>query len=81
LSLLQLNSDYGNLSGMKTVEIHVPDDIMVRLEHLLATQGTDYVSVNTNEVVGREALLADLLVLGLDALDVGEAEFPDDIDE
>jgi hypothetical protein len=63
---------------MKTVEIRVPDDMMTRLENLLASQGTDYVSVNTNEVAGREALLTDLLILGLDALDAGETSFPDD---
>ena len=66
---------------MKTVEIHVPDDVMKRLENLLATQGTGYVSVNTSEVTGQEALLTDLLILGLDALDAGETTFPDDVDE
>lgn len=66
---------------MKTVEIRVPDDMMARLEKLLTAQGTDYVSVNTNEVAGREALLTDLLILGLDALDAGETSFPDDADD
>lgn len=66
---------------MKTVEIRVPDEVMTRLENLLTTQGTGYVSVNTNDVLGREALLTDLLILGLDALDAGETSFPDDVDD
>lgn len=64
---------------MKTVEIQVPDEVMKCIEHLLATQGKNYVSVNTSEVAGREALLTDLLILGLEALE--EADFPDDLED
>ncbi len=63
---------------MKTLQINVPDDVMARLEKLVTEQGgDDYVSVNSNEVSGRDGLFTDLLVLGLDELQAGEAEFPD----
>ncbi len=66
---------------MKTLQINIPDAVMERLEKLVTEQGgTDYVSVNSDEIGGRDALLTDLLILGLDELDVGEAEFPDDKD-
>jgi hypothetical protein len=64
---------------MKTLQINVPDNVMERLEKLSSEQGGDnYVSVNTNEVSGKDALFTDLLVLGLDELEAGEAQFPDD---
>jgi hypothetical protein len=65
---------------MKTLQINIPDDVMDRLEKLASKQGDNYVSVNTNEVGGRDALFTDLLVLGLDELDVNEAEIPDDVE-
>ncbi len=66
---------------MKTLQINIPDAVMERLEILVAEQGgNDYVSVNSDEISGRDALLTDLLILGLDELDVGKAEFPDDKD-
>ncbi|RKZ45670.1 MAG: hypothetical protein DRR16_10085 [Candidatus Parabeggiatoa sp. nov. 3] len=64
---------------MKTLQINVPDQLMERLEKLASEQGGEnYVSVNSNDVNGKDALFTDLLVLGLDELDAGEAEFPDD---
>ncbi len=67
---------------MKTLQINLPDDVMERFEKLAREQGgTHYVSVNTNEVTGHDALLTDLLILGLDELEVGEAEFPDDVED
>jgi hypothetical protein len=63
---------------MKTLEVHLPDEVVVRFEKLVASRGEDYVSVSTNEVKGRDALLTDLLILGLDELEAGESEFPDD---
>ncbi len=67
---------------MKTLQLNIPDDVMVRIEKLAAEQGgPNYVSVNSNEVQGRDALLTDLLILGLDELDVGESQFPDDIED
>lgn len=66
---------------MKTLEIHLPDDVMERLEKLIAQQGTNYASVNTTELTGRDALLTDLLILGLDEIEAGETEFPDDVED
>ena len=64
---------------MKTLQINIPDTLMQRLEKLVTEQGdANYVSVNSNEVTGKDAMLTDLLILGLDELEVGEAEFPDD---
>ena len=63
---------------MKTVEVYLPDDVMRRFEKLSVERGNDYVSVNTDEVKGKDALLTDLLVLGLDELIAGESEFPDE---
>jgi len=64
---------------MKTLQINVPDQLMERLDKLSSEQGGDnYVSVNTNEVNGKDGLFTDLLILGLDELDAGEAEFPDE---
>ncbi len=64
---------------MKTLQINIPDHLMERLEKLASEQGGEnYVSVNSNDVNGKDALFTDLLVLGLDELDAGEAEFPDD---
>lgn len=64
---------------MKTLQINLPDAVIERFEKLATEQGGDnYVSVNTNEVSGQDALFTDLLVLGLDELEAGEAEFPDD---
>ena len=63
---------------MKALQINVPDEVMARLEKLATEQGGDnYVSVNSNEVSGRDALFTDLFVLGLDELEAGEADFPD----
>jgi hypothetical protein len=63
---------------MKTLQINLPDEVMERFEKLLAKQdGDNYVSVNTDEVSGKDALLTDLLILGLDELQAGEAEYPD----
>jgi hypothetical protein len=71
------NPKVGN-NTMKTLQINVPDEVMARLEKLATEQGGDnYVSVNTNEVNGRDGLFTDLLILGLDELQAGEAEFPD----
>lgn len=67
---------------MKPLQINLPDDVIQRFEKLYKEQGGDnYVSVNTNEVKGHDALFTDLLVLGLDELEVGEAEFPDDVEQ
>jgi hypothetical protein len=64
---------------MKTLQINLPDEVMARLEKLANEQGGDsYVSVNSSEVNGRDALFTDLLILGLDELEAGEAAFPDD---
>ena len=65
---------------MKTLEINLPDDVAARFEKLATQQGDDYVSVSASEVTGRDALLTDLLVLGLDELAAGEDDFPDDND-
>jgi predicted transcriptional regulator len=66
---------------MKTLQINVPDNVMQRLDKLAKDQGGDsYVSVNTSEVNGRDALFTDLLILGLDELAAGEAQFPDQED-
>lgn len=67
---------------MKTLQLNIPDDVMVRIEKLAAEQGgPNYVSVSSNEVQGLDALLTDLLILGLDELEVGESQFPDDIED
>lgn len=65
---------------MKTLSITLPDDVVERFEKLAAQRGEGYVSVNTNEVSGRDALFADLLMFGLDELEVSDSEIPDDID-
>ncbi len=62
---------------MKTLQINLPDNIAERFEKLAVAQGEDYASVNTTEVTGRDALFADLLVLGLDEIEAGAAQFPD----
>jgi hypothetical protein len=64
---------------MKTIEFQIPDDLYTRLEKFIAIQGADYASVNTAEVTGRDALLTDLMVLGLDEIAAGESDFPDDV--
>lgn len=66
---------------MKTLQINLPDAVVARFERLAVEQGEAYISVNTTEVSGKDALFTDLLILGLDELDVGEAEFPDDVEE
>ncbi len=64
---------------MKVAQISLPDELFERIERLAAEQGgPDYVSVNTDEVRGYDALLTDLLILGLDELEVGEAQFPNE---
>lgn len=65
---------------MQTIQFQIPDDIYQRLEKFIATQGDGYASVNT-DITGRDALLTDLLVLGLDEIDAGEEEFPDDVED
>jgi hypothetical protein len=65
---------------MQTIQLQIPDEIYQRLEKLVAAQGADYASVNT-DLTGRDALLTDLLVLGLDEIDAGEEEFPDDVED
>ncbi len=65
---------------MKTLSITLPDDVIERFEKLAIQRGNDYVSVNTNEVSGRDALLADLLIFGLDELEVFDTDIPDDVD-
>ncbi len=63
---------------MKTITISVPDNVAQRLDKLVDALSEDYISVNTSEVTGQDALLTDLLILGLDEIAAGEAEFPDD---
>ncbi|MEM7018487.1 MAG: hypothetical protein AAF512_14240 [Pseudomonadota bacterium] len=53
---------------MKTFTFQAPDDIAERLEKLIASQGDDYASVNTDDVKGSEALILDLVMMGLDEL-------------
>jgi len=65
---------------MASIQFEVPDAIVARLDKLVAAQGSDYESVNAEDLKGRDALLTDLLVLGLDELSAGEDEFPDDVD-
>lgn len=66
---------------MKKIEVSLPDSVVERFEKLFAEQGgSSYVSVNTNDVSGRDALFTDLLILGLDELAAGEDQFPDDVD-
>ncbi len=65
---------------MANIQFEVPDAIAARLDKLVAAQGGDYESVNASDLKGRDALLSDLLVLGLDELSAGEDEFPDDVD-
>lgn len=66
---------------MKTVQFQIPDELHDRLEGFAAKQGSDYASVNTPELSGRDALFCDLLMLGLDEIDAGEEEFPDDVED
>jgi len=62
---------------MKSLQVNIPDNLMERFEKLVAAQGgDDYVSVNTDEVSGKDALFTDLIVLGLDELE-DETNFPD----
>jgi hypothetical protein len=64
---------------MQKLEANLPDDVYARLKKLLLEQGgDDYVSVNTDEVKGHDALLTDLLTLGLEQLIDTEAQYPDD---
>lgn len=64
---------------MKILQVNLPDEVMQRIEKLATEQnGTEYISVNTNEVRGLDALVTDLLILGLDELEVGESQFPDE---
>lgn len=66
---------------MKMLQINIPEELMNRLEKLAIEQGgANYVSVNTNEIKGKDALYTDLLILGLDELEAGEASFPDEED-
>ncbi|GEM_PF-799613 len=66
---------------MKTLTVNIPNTVMERIEKLAAEQGgPNYISVNSDEVRGLDALLTDLLMLGLDELDVGESQFPDDVE-
>lgn len=66
---------------MKTLQINLPDAVVDRFEKFALQQGSNYVSVNSSEVSGQDALFTDLLILGLDELDAGEAEFPDDVED
>lgn len=66
---------------MKTIEFQTSDEIAARLEKLLQAEANGYESVNTSEVKDRDALLSDLILLGLDELDVQENEFPDDVED
>jgi len=64
---------------MQTLNVKLPEEVMQRIEKLVAEQGgPHYVSVNTNEVGGFDALITDLLILGLDELEAGESQFPDE---
>ena len=64
---------------MKILQVNLPNEVMQRIEKLAIEQnGTEYISVNTNEVRGLDALVTDLLILGLDELEVGESQFPDE---
>ncbi len=65
---------------MKTIQVNVPDNVIERFEKFAQQRGDDYESVNTDEVKGRDALFTDLLMFGLDELEVNESEIPDDID-
>ncbi len=65
---------------MANIQFEVSDAIVERIDKLVAAQGADYESVNAAGLKGRDALLSDLLVLGLDELSAGEDEFPDDVD-
>jgi hypothetical protein len=64
---------------MQKLEANLPDSVHTRLQKLFAEQGgDDYASVNSDEVKGHDALLTDLLMLGLDQLIDTEAQYPDD---
>jgi len=64
---------------MQKLEANLPDSVYSRLQTLFTEQGgDDYVSVNTDEVKGHDALLTDLLMLGLEQLMDTEAQYPDD---
>ncbi len=65
---------------MANIQFEVPDAIAERLNTLVAQQGAGYESVNAAGLQGRDALLTDLLILGLDELSAGENEYPDDVD-
>jgi hypothetical protein len=64
---------------MKTLQFQIPDEIAARVEKLIQQRGADYESVNTSEIKGRDALLTDLVAVGLDEILAGETEFPDDV--
>lgn len=64
---------------MKTLQFQIPDEIAARVEKLILQRGADYESVNTEEIKGRDALLTDLVAVGLDEIMAGEADFPDDV--
>jgi hypothetical protein len=63
---------------MKTLQINLPDDVVERFKKVAAKRGEGYVSVNCDEVRGQDALFTDLIILGLDELEAGESEFPDE---
>ncbi len=64
---------------MQKLEVNLPDSVYNRLQKLFTDQGgDDYASVNTDEVKGYDALLTDLLTLGLEQLIDTEAQYPDD---
>jgi hypothetical protein len=64
---------------MQKLEANLPDSVHSRLQKLFTEQGGDnYVSVNSDEVKGHDALLTDLLMLGLEELLDTEAQYPDD---
>ena len=65
---------------MKTIEIEVTEELAQRLDQLVEQQGQGYESLNS-DLKGRDALLGDLLLLGLDELMAGEDEFPDDVED
>ncbi len=64
---------------MKTIQFQIPDVLFERLEKLAGQRGSDYESVSSDELKGRDALFTDLLMLGLDEISAGEQAFPDDV--
>ncbi|WP_353572139.1 hypothetical protein [Candidatus Albibeggiatoa sp. nov. BB20] len=64
---------------MQKLEANLPNIVHNRLQKLFTDQGgNDYISVNSDEVKGHDALLTDLLMLGLDQLIDTEEQYPDD---